>query len=60
MKFEAPAPVAFTIPVIANEPVVGQPHKIPLTAKVAGTAFLAVLVPIYLHTYGPTNQSPKA
>jgi hypothetical protein len=28
-------------------------YKIPLAAKVAGTAFLAVLVPIYLHTYGP-------
>jgi len=33
-----------------------MPHgKIPLAAKVAGAAFLAVLVPIYLHTYGPTN-----
>ena len=31
------------------------PGKIPLAAKVAGTAFLAVLVPVYLHTYGPTN-----
>jgi hypothetical protein len=30
-------------------------HKIPLAAKVAATVFLAVLVPIYLHTYGPTN-----
>lgn len=30
-------------------------HKIPLAAKMAGTAFLVVLVPIYLHTYGPTN-----
>ena len=29
--------------------------KIPLTAKVAGTAFLAVLVPVYWHAYGPTN-----
>jgi hypothetical protein len=29
--------------------------KIPLVAKVAVTAFLAVLVPVYLHTYGPTN-----
>jgi len=26
-----------------------------MAAKVAGTVFLAVLVPIYLHTYGPTN-----
>ncbi|HAF94799.1 MAG: hypothetical protein A2X34_05425 [Elusimicrobia bacterium GWC2_51_8] len=30
-------------------------YKIPLAAKLAGAAFLAVLVPIYLHTYGPTN-----
>jgi len=30
-------------------------RKIPLAAKMAGTAFLAVLVPVYLHTYGPTN-----
>lgn len=28
---------------------------IPLTAKWAVTVFLAVLVPVYLHTYGPTN-----
>ncbi|MCX6893965.1 MAG: hypothetical protein NTZ16_00325 [Verrucomicrobia bacterium] len=26
-----------------------------MVAKVAVTAFLAVLVPVYLHTYGPTN-----
>jgi hypothetical protein len=30
-------------------------YKIPLAAKVAGIAFLAILIPIYLHTYGPTN-----
>ena len=29
--------------------------RIPLSAKVAVTVFLAVLVPIYLRTYGPTN-----
>jgi hypothetical protein len=34
---------------------VTSPHKIPLAAKVAGTAFLAVLVPAYLLNYGPTN-----
>jgi hypothetical protein len=54
----------------ANHPVIGQPDqgfhdaagrlnrhqpKIPLAAKITGTCFLAVLVPIYLHTYGPTN-----
>ena len=29
--------------------------KIPLAAKVAATIFLAVLIPVYWHTYGPTN-----
>jgi len=29
--------------------------KIPLAAKIAATAFLALLVPVYLYTYGPTN-----
>ena len=32
-----------------------RPHVIPLAAKLAVTAFLAVLVPIYLLSYGPTN-----
>jgi len=32
-----------------------RPPKIPLAAKVAITCFEAVLVPIYLKTYGPTN-----
>ncbi|MDB6057761.1 MAG: hypothetical protein JWO95_1605 [Verrucomicrobiales bacterium] len=32
-----------------------SPIKIPLTAKLIVTAFLAVLVPVYLHSYGPTN-----
>jgi hypothetical protein len=36
------------------QPVVWR-HKIPLAAKLAGTAFLAVLLPIYVYTYGPTN-----
>jgi hypothetical protein len=31
------------------------PGKIPLAAKVAVTVFLAVLVPVYWHTYGPSN-----
>src|SRR5580700_5312932 len=48
MKSEAPATVVAA-------PVVVRPRKIPLAAKVAVTAFLAVLVPVYLHTYGPTN-----
>jgi hypothetical protein len=32
-----------------------QRPGIPKAVKLAGTAFLAVLVPIYLQTYGPTN-----
>src|SRR5580698_504886 len=32
-----------------------SPRKIPLTAKIAASVFLAVMVPIYWHTYGPTN-----
>ena len=55
MKSEVPATVASAMLVAAGEPVVVRPHKIPLAAKVAITAFLAVLVPVYLHTYGPTN-----
>src|ERR1700722_10797641 len=38
-----------------NASVGGQPRRVPMAAKLAGTVFLAVLVPIYLHTYGPTN-----
>jgi hypothetical protein len=30
-------------------------YKIPWVAKVAGAAFVAVLLPVYLHAYGPTN-----
>lgn len=30
-------------------------NKIPLFAKLAYTAFMAVLIPVYLHFYGPTN-----
>ena len=43
------------MPVTAGETVVLQGHRIPLAAKWTATAFLAVLVPVYLHTYGPTN-----
>ena len=54
MKSEAPAPLAAS-PFIISEPVGVQPRSIPLAAKVAVTGFLAVLVPIYWHAYGPTN-----
>jgi hypothetical protein len=41
---------------VINPPLPGvQQNKIPLGAKAAGTLFLAILIPIYLHTYGATN-----
>jgi hypothetical protein len=55
MKPAAPATVASAVSVTAGEPVVVQRRKIPLVAKVAGTAFLAILVPVYWQTYGLTN-----
>lgn len=46
-----------TVPtsLVVGETGVVLPRKIPLVAKLAVTAFLAVLLPVYLHTYGPTN-----
>ena len=32
-----------------------SPQRIPLAIKIAYTAFMAVLIPIYLKSYGPTN-----
>ena len=55
MNSETAATVVSVIPVTAREGAAVQTRKIPLAAKVAGTAFLAVLVPVYLSTYGPTN-----
>jgi hypothetical protein len=55
MKSEAPMTVALAIPIAATEQTVVRKSKIPLVAKLVVTVFLAVLVPIYLHTYGPTN-----
>jgi hypothetical protein len=55
LKSAAPTTVASGIPVLATKQVVVQQHKIPLAAKVAGTAFLTVLVPVYWQTYGLTN-----
>jgi len=55
MNSKAPATGASLIPVIIRERFTARTHKIPLAAKVAGTAFLAVLVPIYIYTYGPAN-----
>ena len=55
MKSEAPATAAPAIPIAAEKPTGVRKCKIPLAAKVAGTIFLAVLVPVYWHAYGPTN-----
>jgi hypothetical protein len=55
MKSESPAIVIQTIPVAAEWQAAARRRKIPLTAKIASTTFLAVLVPIYLHAYGPSN-----
>ncbi len=30
-------------------------RRVPLAVKLVYTAFLAVLIPVYLHSYGPTN-----
>ena len=35
--------------------VVGRKSKLPLSLKVAYSAFMAVLVPVYWYHYGPTN-----
>jgi hypothetical protein len=55
MNPEPPATSLSSIPVNAREWVEVRTHKIPLVAKVACTAYLAVMVPVYLNTYGPTN-----
>src|ERR1035437_6935230 len=55
MKSEAPAIAIQAIPVAADEQPVVRKRKIPLVAKVAGAAFLAVLVPVYWQTYGLIN-----
>ena len=55
MKSESPAIVIQAIPVAAEWQRAVRKHKIPLAAKISVIVFLAVLVPVYLHTYGPTN-----
>jgi hypothetical protein len=44
-KFESAPPAAVAV---------GR-HSVPLAAKVAYTLFVAALIPVYLHEYGPTN-----
>jgi hypothetical protein len=55
MNSEAPSIVIQAISVAGEEHPTVRKSKIPLAAKVAGTTFLAILVPVYLHTYGPAN-----
>jgi len=47
--------VSHAMPLAARMQSVVRIRTIPLAAKIICTAFLAVLVPVYLHTYGPTN-----
>jgi hypothetical protein len=49
MKSDTPAAFSY------GKPVGIQTFKIPMAAKAIITVFLAVLIPTYLHTYGPTN-----
>jgi hypothetical protein len=55
MKPEDPATVASAIPATGAKPAAAHERRIPLAAKLFVTAFLAVLVPIYLYIYWPTN-----
>jgi hypothetical protein len=55
MKSKDPAAAAPAMSVGAGEPVAVPSRRIPLAAKLAVTTFLAVLVPVYWHTYGPAN-----
>jgi hypothetical protein len=55
MNPENPAIVIRAVPVATGAPEAVPKGKIPLAAKLAGTAFLAVLIPVYLRTYGPAN-----
>jgi hypothetical protein len=54
MKSETPAAVVPAM-AAAGGPLVDCRHPIPLVAKLSATVFLAILVPVYLHTYGPFN-----
>jgi hypothetical protein len=55
LKSQTSCTIVSAIPDSAREAATTQPHRISLAAKIAVTAFLAVLVPVYLHAYGPTN-----
>jgi len=55
MNSETPVTATSAKAVSPCEPLQVDQPGIPLAAKVCGTAFLVVLIPIYWHTYGPTN-----
>ena len=44
-----------TLPALPPFPATRSPARIPWLIKLAFTAFMAVLVPVYWHEYGPTN-----
>ncbi len=46
---------AAELPRLQPSCAVSAPRKVPLTIKLAYTAFMAVLVPFYWRDYGPTN-----
>ena len=54
-----PSPENIAMPAAANPPplatAASQRGRLPLWLKLAYTAFMAVLVPVYWHNYGPTN-----
>ena len=55
MKSEITATAIPAIPVVAGKQPVVRKREVPLAATAAVTVFIAVLIPIYLRTYGPTN-----
>jgi hypothetical protein len=54
-RTRSPSLVIQTLPSAADMRSVVRTRKIPLAAKITFTVFLAVLLPVYLYTYGPTN-----
>ena len=56
MKPDDPAAIPTAAPLkVGEQPFKVAHDKIPRIAKVAVTAYLALMVPVYLHAYGPTN-----
>lgn len=39
----------------AGQPIMPGKSRVPIALKIAYTAFMAVLIPVYWHYYGPTN-----